>query len=91
MSPAEMDAPPPAIDGPPVYNPFDPAFRANPYPFYDRLRADQDANTMRDRMQQLGVVVRAIGADTLTFCPPLVITDDQIDRVVDAVAEAAAV
>ena len=23
---------------PPVYNPFDPAFRADPYPFYDRLR-----------------------------------------------------
>jgi putrescine---pyruvate transaminase len=55
------------------------------------LRADQDASTVRDRMQQLGVVVRAIGADTLTFCPPLVITDDQIDRVVDAVAESAAV
>ena len=55
------------------------------------LRADQDANAIRDRMQQLGVVVRAIGADTLTFCPPLVITDDQIDKVVDAVAEAAAV
>jgi cytochrome P450 len=43
MSPAEMDAPPPAIDGPPVYNPFDPAFRANPYPFYDRLRAESPA------------------------------------------------
>ena len=24
----------------PVFNPFDPAFRADPYPFYDRLRAD---------------------------------------------------
>ena len=22
----------------PVFNPFDPAFRANPYPFYDALR-----------------------------------------------------
>ena len=30
-----------------------------------------------------GVITRAIGADTLTFCPPLVITDDQIDRIVD--------
>ncbi|HYN33401.1 MAG TPA: hypothetical protein VES40_12310, partial [Ilumatobacteraceae bacterium] len=25
-------------DPTPVYNPFDPAFRANPYPFYDVLR-----------------------------------------------------
>lgn len=24
----------------PVFNPFDPAFRADPYPFYDRLRAE---------------------------------------------------
>ncbi len=55
------------------------------------LRGDQDAGAIRDRMQQLGVVVRAIGTDTLTFCPPLVITDDQIDRVVDALAHAAAV
>ena len=52
------------------------------------LRPDQDATAIRDRMHQLGVVTRAIGTDTLTFCPPLVITDDQIDRVVDAVATA---
>ena len=32
------------------------------------------------------MITRAIGADTLTFCPPLVITDEQIDRVVDALA-----
>ena len=24
----------------PLFNPFDPAFRADPYPFYDRLRSD---------------------------------------------------
>jgi adenosylmethionine-8-amino-7-oxononanoate aminotransferase len=36
-----------------------------------------------------GVITRAINADTLTFCPPLVITDAQIDRIVDAVAIAA--
>ena len=52
------------------------------------LRDDHDATAVRDRMHELGVVVRAIGTDTLTFCPPLVITDEQIDRVVDAVAEA---
>ena len=40
---------------------------------------------IRDRMLAAGVITRAIGADTLTFCPPLVITDDQIDRIVDVV------
>ena len=32
-----------------------------------------------------GVITRAVNNETLTWCPPLVITDDQIDRVVDAV------
>jgi adenosylmethionine-8-amino-7-oxononanoate aminotransferase len=36
-----------------------------------------------------GVITRAINADTLTFCPPLVITDEQIDRIIDTLAEAA--
>ena len=27
-----------AVTASPVYNPFDPEFRANPYPFYDVLR-----------------------------------------------------
>jgi putrescine---pyruvate transaminase len=52
------------------------------------LRPDHDATAVRDHMHRLGVVIRAIGTDTLTFCPPLVISDDQIDRVVDAVATA---
>jgi putrescine---pyruvate transaminase len=52
------------------------------------LQPHHDATAVRDRMHELGVVVRAINTDTLTFCPPLVITDDQIDRVVDAVAVA---
>jgi cytochrome P450 len=30
--------------GPLFYNPFDPAFRADPYPFYDRLRRDEPAH-----------------------------------------------
>ncbi len=54
------------------------------------LRADQDAMVIRDRMHAHGVVTRAIGTDTITFCPPLVITDGQIDRIVDAVAASAA-
>jgi adenosylmethionine-8-amino-7-oxononanoate aminotransferase len=53
------------------------------------LRPDQDAMAVRDRMLGHGVITRAIGTDTLTFCPPLVATDDQIDRIVDAVAGAA--
>jgi putrescine---pyruvate transaminase len=53
------------------------------------LRGDQDALTIRDRMLAGGVITRAIGADTLTFCPPLVITDDQVDRIVDVLAASA--
>ena len=54
------------------------------------LRPDQQAMVLRDRMLASGVITRAINADTLTFCPPLVITDAQIDRIVDALATAAA-
>jgi adenosylmethionine-8-amino-7-oxononanoate aminotransferase len=36
-----------------------------------------------------GVVCRALNADSLLFCPPLVTTDEQIDRIVDALAAAA--
>jgi putrescine---pyruvate transaminase len=54
-----------------------------------QTRPDQLAKDVHDRMYaDSGVVVRAIGTDTLVFCPPLVITDDQIDRIIDAVAKA---
>ena len=52
------------------------------------LRPDQDAMAIRDHMLANGVITRAIGADTCTFCPPLVTTDAEIDRIVDAVAAA---
>jgi adenosylmethionine-8-amino-7-oxononanoate aminotransferase len=39
-------------------------------------------------MLELGVITRAIGTDTNTFCPPLITSDAQIDRIVDAVATA---
>ena len=52
------------------------------------LRADQDAMAIRDRMLADGVITRAIGTDTLTFCPPLVITEEQVDRIVDVLATA---
>ena len=53
------------------------------------LRPDQDAPSIRDAMLARGVITRAIGPDTLTFCPPLVTTDDQIDRIVDTLAVSA--
>jgi len=53
------------------------------------LRPDQNAVTMRDHMLELGVITRAINTDTLTFCPPLVIADEHIDRIIDALAVAA--
>jgi len=53
------------------------------------LRSDQNAMTMRDAMFADGVICRALNADSLVFCPPLVTTDAQLDRIVDAVASAA--
>jgi 4-aminobutyrate--pyruvate transaminase len=38
-------------------------------------------------MLELGVITRAIN-DALAFCPPLVVTDDQLDRIVDTLATA---
>jgi adenosylmethionine-8-amino-7-oxononanoate aminotransferase len=52
------------------------------------LRPDQDAMTIRDRMLELGAITRAIN-DANTFCPPLVITDDELDTLLDAFATAA--
>ncbi|HEX2784094.1 MAG TPA: aspartate aminotransferase family protein [Ilumatobacteraceae bacterium] len=54
------------------------------------LRSDQDARAMRDHMlDKGGVIVRAL-ADGLVMCPPLVIHDEHMDQLVDAVAAAAA-
>jgi putrescine---pyruvate transaminase len=47
-----------------------------------------DPTAVRDRMLADGVITRAVGTDTNTFCPPLVITNGQIDRIVDALAAA---
>lgn len=52
------------------------------------LLAGHDAMAVRDTMLTLGVVTRAIGTEALAFCPPLVITDAQIDRIVDTLATA---
>jgi adenosylmethionine-8-amino-7-oxononanoate aminotransferase len=54
------------------------------------MKPGQDAAELRLRAFDEGVIVRAIGDHTLTFCPPLVISDQQIDRIVDTVATVAA-
>lgn len=54
------------------------------------LHEGQNAMAMRDHMlDHGGVVCRALNADSLLFCPPLVTTDAQIDQIVDAVSAAA--
>jgi putrescine---pyruvate transaminase len=53
------------------------------------MKPGQDAVKVRDKMLELGVITRAIGDHSNTFCPPLVITDAQIDRIIDALATAA--
>ena len=53
------------------------------------LHPDQHCITIRDRMIELGSIVRAINTDTNAFCPPLVITDAEIDRLLDTFAQAA--
>ncbi len=54
-----------------------------------QLRPDQVAKDVHEKMYaDSGVIVRAIGTDTIVYCPPLVITDEQVDRIVDATAKA---
>ncbi len=50
-----------------------------------KLTGEHDAFAVRDALMAAGVLTRAVNNETLTWCPPLVITDDQIDQVVDAV------
>jgi adenosylmethionine-8-amino-7-oxononanoate aminotransferase len=50
------------------------------------LPAGADPSAVRDRMLDRGVIARPLGADAIAFCPPLVITDDQLDRCVEALA-----
>jgi adenosylmethionine-8-amino-7-oxononanoate aminotransferase len=51
------------------------------------LPGGRSAVPARDSMLAGGVIVRALN-DALVFCPPLVITDEQIDRIIDAVSAA---
>lgn len=45
------------------------------------------ATAVRDALIGAGVIVRAIGDATLALCPPLVITDEEVDRVLGALAD----
>ena len=49
---------------------------------------DQHADHVRARMLERGVIVRAIADHSVTFCPPLVTTDAQVDQIIDALAGA---
>ena len=52
------------------------------------LHEGHDAMAVRDLALGKGAIVRGIGADTNAFCPPLVATDDEIARLMDAYASA---
>jgi putrescine aminotransferase len=53
------------------------------------LHPHQNCFAIRDAMIADGAIVRAINTDTNAFCPPLVITDAEIDRLLDSFARAA--
>lgn len=48
------------------------------------LPPGRDAMVVRDRLLEEGVIVRPI-ADVLAMCPPLVISDDEVDEVLGAI------
>lgn len=49
-----------------------------------------DAVAVRDAMLERGVIARPIGAPTMAFCPPLVITDAELSHLIEAAGEAIA-
>ncbi len=50
------------------------------------LHEHHEAPAVRNTMLGRGVIVRPLG-NSLAMCPPLVITDEEIDRIVDVMAE----
>ncbi len=46
-----------------------------------------DVVATRDALLSRGIIIRPIPPSHLTLCPPLVITDDQIDEIVDGIGE----
>ncbi|MFT7610206.1 MAG: putrescine aminotransferase [Candidatus Aldehydirespiratoraceae bacterium] len=53
-----------------------------------RLPNNADSIVVRDAMVDAGVIVRGV-ADSMLFCPPLMIEDADIDRMLDVLAECA--
>lgn len=51
------------------------------------LTERHDAVKARDAALDQGVIVRPIPGNSLSMCPPLVITDEQIGRIVDVLAD----
>jgi adenosylmethionine-8-amino-7-oxononanoate aminotransferase len=49
-----------------------------------------EAPVLRDTLLEYGVIARPIGTTALAFCPPLVITEEQMDRCVDGTRQAIA-
>jgi adenosylmethionine-8-amino-7-oxononanoate aminotransferase len=45
-----------------------------------------DPMVVRDGMLAAGAITRALNTDTNSFCPPLVITDAELDRLLDTFA-----
>ena len=45
-----------------------------------------DPFAVRDEMLRRGAITRALNTDTNSFCPPLVITDSELDRLLDTFA-----
>jgi adenosylmethionine-8-amino-7-oxononanoate aminotransferase len=45
-----------------------------------------DPMVVRDRMLASGAITRALNTDTNSFCPPLVITDPELDMLIDVFA-----
>ena len=52
------------------------------------LASGIDATAVRDAMLERGVIPRNLGTSVVAFCPPLVTTDEQLDRCADALAGA---
>jgi adenosylmethionine-8-amino-7-oxononanoate aminotransferase len=54
------------------------------------LPAGVEAIAVRDEMMVRGVIARPLGTTTIALCPPLVVTDDELTRILDALAGAIA-
>lgn len=62
--------------------------RGEGFVFALATRDGRSPTEIRDAMLQRGVTVRAL-ADAIAFCPPLVTTEPQVERIVEAAEEVA--